>query len=78
MLGVFRVKNHDLRQKIIFFPIAEGGSKIFGVFRLKNHDFVPKNHIFSNFRGDAPPPLLDLPLYSGHLGEFDKMTTIDR
>ena len=56
MLGVFRVKNHDLRQKIIFFPIAEGGAKVFGVFRLKNHDFVPKNHIFSNFRGDAPPP----------------------
>ena len=27
---------------------AEGGAKIFGVFR-------PKNHIFSNFRGGAPP-----------------------
>jgi hypothetical protein len=40
-----------LRQKIIFFPIAEGGAKIFGVFRVKNHDFTPKNHIFSNFRG---------------------------
>jgi hypothetical protein len=67
MLGVFRVKNHDLRQKIIFFPIAEGGAKVFGVFRLKNHDFVPKNHIFSNFRGGggapggAPP--LDPPLH---------------
>jgi hypothetical protein len=28
---------------------------------LKNHDFVPKNHIFSNFRGGGragcgPPP----------------------
>jgi hypothetical protein len=21
------------------------------VFRVKNHDFMPKNHIFSNFRG---------------------------
>jgi hypothetical protein len=40
-----------LRQKIIFFPIAEGGAKMFGVFRVKNHDFTPKNHIFSNFRG---------------------------
>ena len=38
---------------------AEGGSNIFGVFRVKNHDFMPKNHIFSNFRGSArrmPPP----------------------
>jgi hypothetical protein len=39
-----------LRQKIIFFPIAEGGTKIVGVFRVKNHDFTPKNHIFSNFK----------------------------
>jgi hypothetical protein len=25
---------------------------------LENHDFMPKNHIFSNFRGGAPgaPP----------------------
>jgi hypothetical protein len=42
-----------LRQKIIFFPIAEGGAKFVGVFRVKNHDFTPKNHIFSNFRGGA-------------------------
>jgi hypothetical protein len=40
-----------LRQKIIFFPIAEGGTKIFGVFRVKNHDYTPKNHIFFNFMG---------------------------
>jgi hypothetical protein len=40
-----------LRQKIIFFPIAEGGAKIVGVFRVRNHDFTPKNLIFSNFRG---------------------------
>ena len=51
IFGVFRVKNHDLTTKIIFFPIAEGGAKIFGVFRVKNHDFTPKNHFFSNFRG---------------------------
>jgi hypothetical protein len=24
-VGVFRVKNHDFTQKIIFFPILEGG-----------------------------------------------------
>ena len=40
---------------------AEGGAKIVEVFRVKNHDFTPKNHIFSNFRGEAragcaPPP----------------------
>ena len=46
---------------------ARGGAHIqklrenFGVFRVKNHDFKPKNHIFSNCRGDArrvprPPP----------------------
>ena len=32
--------------------IASGGAKILGVFRVKNHDYTPKNHIFSNFRGD--------------------------
>jgi hypothetical protein len=46
-----------LRQKIIFFPIAEGGAKIFGVFRVKNHDFTPKkNHIFFQFRGGGRAP----------------------
>jgi len=33
---------------------AEGSAKIFGVSSVKNHDFTPKNHIFSNFRGDGP------------------------
>jgi hypothetical protein len=44
---------------------AEGSAKNFGVFRVKNHDFMPKNHIFSNFRGGArrvrlplDPPLM--------------------
>ena len=32
-----------------------GGANFVGVFRVKNHDFTPKNHIFSNFRGGAPP-----------------------
>jgi hypothetical protein len=40
---------------------AEGGAKILGVFRVENHDFTPKNHIFSNFKGEGragcPPPL---------------------
>jgi hypothetical protein len=44
-----------LRQKIKFFPIAEGGAKIFGVFHVKNHGFTPKNLIFSNFKGGRTP-----------------------
>ena len=37
---------------------AEGGAKIDGVFHVINHVFTPKNHIFSNFRGETPgaPP----------------------
>jgi hypothetical protein len=62
LLGYFVWKITILRQKIIFFPIAEGGAKIVGVFRVKNHDFTPKNHIFSNFRGGmhrvCPPCLV--------------------
>jgi hypothetical protein len=64
-LGYFVWKITILRQKILFFPIAEGGVKIFWVFCMKNHDFTPKNHIFSNFRGGAcrVHPPLDPPLY---------------
>ena len=33
------------------FQVRGGTLKKFvGVFRVKNHDFMPKNHIFSNFR----------------------------
>jgi hypothetical protein len=63
---VFHVKKITiLCQKIIFFPIAEGGAKIFGVFHVKNHDFMPKKIIFSPILGGAracappagsPPP----------------------
>jgi hypothetical protein len=40
-----------LRQKVLFFPFAEGGAEIFGVFRVKNHDFTPKSLIFSDCGG---------------------------
>jgi hypothetical protein len=50
-LGEMQWRIQDLRQKIIFCPIAEGGATIFGVFRVKNHDFTPKNLIFSNCGG---------------------------
>ena len=58
--GISCEKSRFYAKKIRFFPNAEGSAKIFGVFRVKNHDFMPKNHIFSNFRGGrmpgAPPP----------------------
>jgi hypothetical protein len=47
------VKNHDFTPKIIFFPIAEGGTKMFGVFRVKNHDFTPKKSYFFPILGGA-------------------------
>jgi hypothetical protein len=50
-LRYFMWKITILRQRIIFFPIVEGGAKILGVFRVKNHDFTPKNNIFSNCGG---------------------------
>ena len=31
----------------------EGGTHFVWVFRVKNRDFMPKDHIFSNFRGGA-------------------------
>jgi hypothetical protein len=34
---------------------TEEGAKYFWVFRVKNNDFMPKNHIFSNFRGGRAP-----------------------
>jgi hypothetical protein len=46
-------KNTILRQKIIFFPIAEGGAKNFAVFRVKNHDFTPQN-FFNNYARKWP------------------------
>jgi hypothetical protein len=59
--GIPCEKSRIYAKKSYFFPIAEGGAKNVGVFRVKNHDFMPKNHIFSNFRGGggapgAPPP----------------------
>ena len=45
-------KSRFYAKKSYFFPIAEGGAKIFGVFRVKNHDFTPKNHIFFQFRSE--------------------------
>ena len=39
------VKNNSAEQR--------EAQQFFVVFRVKNHDFMPKNHIFSNFRGGA-------------------------
>ena len=62
-VGYFVWKITILRQKIIFFPIAEGGAKIVEVFRVKNHDFTPKKSYFLQFEGErarvrSPPPSL--------------------
>ena len=63
IFGVFHVKNHDFTPTNHIFPILGGAREIFGVFHVKNHDFTPKkNHIFSNFRGGAPPPPPESPL----------------
>jgi hypothetical protein len=51
VLSISCEKSRFYANKSYFFPIAEGGAKMFGVFRVTNHDFTPKNHIFSNFRG---------------------------
>jgi hypothetical protein len=53
--GISCEKSRFYAKKIICFPIAEGGAKMFGVFRVKHHDFTQKNHIFSNFRGGGVP-----------------------
>jgi hypothetical protein len=48
------------RQKVIFFPIAEGGAKIFGVFRVKKITNLRQKIIFFPILGGrapgAPPP----------------------
>ena len=51
--GISCEKSRFYAKKIIFFPIAKGGAKMFGVFRVKNHDFTPKNHIFRILGGRA-------------------------
>ena len=68
--GISCEKSRFYDKKIIFFPIAEGGAKIFGVFRVKNHDFTPKKIIFFPILGGggapgASPPL-DPPLISAY------------
>jgi hypothetical protein len=48
-LGISCKKSRFYVKKSYFFPIAEGGAKIFGVFRVKNHDFTPKKSYFFQF-----------------------------
>ena len=64
--GISCEKSRFYAKKIIFFPTAEGGAKMFGVFRVKNHDFTPKNHIFSNFRGAPPSASASADVVSSH------------
>ena len=48
------------------FQVSVGGALKKLLFRVKNHDFMPKNHIFSNFRGGATldPPLVIMNSFS--------------
>ena len=58
--GISCEKSRFYAKKCYFFPIAEGGAKIFGVFRVKNHHFTQKKIIFFPILGGAragsPPP----------------------
>jgi hypothetical protein len=42
-------KSRFYTKKMIFFPIAEGGAKIFGVFRVKKSRFYAKKSYFFQF-----------------------------
>jgi hypothetical protein len=45
--GVFRVKNHDFTpKKSYFFPIAEGGAKIWGISCEKSRFYAKKSYFF--------------------------------
>jgi hypothetical protein len=59
-----------LRQKIIFFPIAEGGANIFRVFRVKNHDFTPKIIFFPILGPPVSAPGNTLQVSDGYLITF--------
>jgi hypothetical protein len=47
--GISCEKSRFYAKKSYFFPIAEGGAKIFEVLRVKNHDFTTKKSYFFQF-----------------------------
>jgi hypothetical protein len=47
--GISCEKSRFYTKKMIFFPIAEGGAKIFGVFRVKKSRFSAKKSYFFKF-----------------------------
>ena len=52
--GVFRVKNHDLRQKIIFFSNCGGRCEIFwGISCEKSRFYAKKSYFFPIAEGGA-------------------------
>ena len=51
--GISCEKSRFYANKIIFFPIVEGGAKICGVFGVKNHNFTQKNLILPIAEGGA-------------------------
>jgi hypothetical protein len=44
MFGIFRVKNHDFKPKIIFFPIAQGN--FWGISFEKSRFYTKKSYFF--------------------------------
>ena len=59
MFGIFRVKNHDFKPKIIFFPIAQGN--FWGISFEKSRFYTKKSYFFQ-FQGGAPPWIRPCPL----------------
>ena len=47
--GISCEKSRFYDKKIVFFPIAERGAKIFGVFRMKKSRFYAKKSYFFQF-----------------------------
>ena len=65
--GISCEKSRFYAKKIICFPIAEGGAKMFGVFRVKHHDFTQKIIFFPILGGGGAcrvrpldPPLITI------------------
>ena len=55
-LGYFVWKIMILRQKIIFFPIVEGGAKFWGISCEKSRFYAKKEYFFPILGGARPPP----------------------
>ena len=78
ILGYFVWKIPILCQKIIFFPIAEGGAKFLGYFVWKITILRKKIIFFPILGGRVPgaPPPLDPPLHAYNISTHNSSTII--